>query len=342
MGDDKNHEIRLNSRPSGTPVMSDFAFVENEIPTPRSGQVLVRNIYMSVDPYMRGRMSDRKSYVAPFQVGEVLQGGAVGRVVSSNGNDDFAAGDYVLSMNGWREWFASDSKGLIKLDPSAGPLRAHLGVLGMPGMTAYVGLMRIASLTKDDRVFVSAAAGAVGSIACQIARNIGCEVVVGSAGTPEKCDYLARELKLFDVVNYRDEPDLSAALAKKMPGGIDFYYDNVGGSHLEAALDNMRDFGRIAVCGMIEQYNAMDSQPAPRNLVNVLLRRLTMRGFIVFDHNDMKERFTSDMREWITDGRMTWRETVVEGIENAPAALLGLFKGDNIGKMLVKLADDDI
>ncbi len=341
MGALKNHAIRLNSRPAGLPVTGDFELVESEIPTPGTGQVLVRNLYMSVDPYMRGRMADRKSYTPPFQLGEVLQGGAVGRVAASNGNSDFAAGDYVLSMNGWREWFVSGSEDLTKIDVSIAPPRAYLGALGMTGLTAYAGLISIAGLNKDDRVFVSAAAGAVGSIACQIARNMGCEIVVGSAGTEEKCAWLTRELKIRDAINYRETKNLSAAIADVMPGGIDVYFDNVGGSQLEAALDNMRQGGRIAVCGMIEQYNAVEPPRAPRNLANVLTRRLTMRGFIVLDHLDMRERFLSDMRDWIAEGKITWRETVVDGIEHAPEALIGLFKGDNIGKMLVKLADDE-
>jgi NADPH-dependent curcumin reductase CurA len=338
MGTPKNHDIRLNKRPSGMPVLADFELVESQIPAPGAGQVLVRNLYMSVDPYMRGRMAERKSYVPPYQVGEVLQGGAVGRVES--GNDRFKAGDYVLSYNGWREWFVSDGRGLTKIDPSIAPIRAYLGALGMPGMTAYVGLTRIGGLKPEDRVFVSAAAGAVGSVACQIARNLGCEIVVGSAGSEEKCAWLTRELGIRAAINYRVEDDLGDAIAREMPGGIDLYFENVGGRHLVGALSNMREQGRIVICGLIDQYNATEQPAGPRNLGQVLSQRLTMRGFIVTDHNDLQERFLADMRDWIAAGKMTWRETVAEGIECAPSALIGLFKGDNIGKMLVKLADD--
>jgi NADPH-dependent curcumin reductase CurA len=302
--------------------------------------MLVRNLFMSVDPYMRGRMTDRKSYVPPFQIGEVLQGGAVGKVVASNDNGQFQAGDYVLSMNGWREWYLSDGAGLTKIDPALAPIQAFLGVLGMPGLTAYAGLLRIGEIKEEDRVFVSAASGAVGAVACQIAKIKGCRVV-GSAGSPEKCAYLLDELKLDGAVNYRECGDLSAALADAMPG-IDLYFDNVGGTHLAAALDNMNTFGRIVACGMIEQYNATEPPNGPHNLMNVVVRSLTMRGFIVLNHLDMMERFTDDMRGWIADGKVTWRETVYDGIEHAPDALIALFHGMNFGKMLVKLGEDAV
>jgi len=333
----RNRDIRLNKRPSGLPQPGDFQFFEDPIPTPKSGQVLVKNLYMSVDPYMRGRMADRRSYAAPYQIGETLAGSAVGRIVTGNGQ--LAPGDYVVSQNGWREWFVCDGWDLRKVDPSVAPVQAYLGVLGIPGLTAYAGLKRIGGLQKDDRVFVSAAAGAVGSAACQIALATGCEVVVGSAGTDEKCAWL-RDLGI-EAFNYHDTDDLGVTLADHMPGGIDLYYENVGGDHLEAALDNMREQGRIVVCGLIDQYNAPEPPPGPCNLDLIVKRRLTMRGFLVTDHLDLMDSFLEDMRRWIAEGKMKWRETVADGIENAPAALIGLFHGDNIGKMLVKLADDD-
>jgi NADPH-dependent curcumin reductase CurA len=335
----KNRDIRLLGRPSGLPEAGNFELVETPVPTPRPGQVLVRNLFMSVDPYMRGRMSDRRSYVPPYQLGETLSGGAVGKIMTST-TSRFAAGDYVLSMNGWREWFISDGSDLRKIEPEGLPIQTFLGVLGMPGLTAYAGLTRIGQLKPDDRVFVSAAAGAVGSVACQIARNTGCEIVVGSAGTNAKCAWLKDELGVTEAINYREVDHLTEAVADALPGGIDVYFENVGGVHLEAALANMRDFGRIVVCGLIDQYNDAVPPPGPRNLAHVLARRLTMRGFIVIDHGDLMERFQSDMRSWIAEGKVKWRETVVDGIENAPAALIGLFHGENIGKMLVKLAED--
>jgi hypothetical protein len=340
MGTEKNRDIRLKSRPVGMPTRDNFELVETDIPTPRAGQVLVRNLFMSVDPYMRGRMMDRKSYVPPFQIGEALQGGAVGKVVLSN-NGPFQVGDYVMSMSGWREWYVSDGSDMMqKVDAKLAPVQAYLGALGMPGLTAYVGLKRIGELKKDERVFVSAASGAVGAIACQIARNMNCRVV-GSAGSDEKCAYLTDELHIADAINYRTCGNLSAAFAEAMPSGIDVYFDNVGGGHLTAALDNMRQFGRIVACGMIEQYNVTDLPRGPHNLMYIVGLSLTMRGFIVSNHFDMLERFQQDMSKWIAEGKMIWRETIYDGIEHAPDALIALFQGLNFGKMLVKLSDDD-
>ena len=339
MSNQKNREIRLKRRPVGVPKTDDFELAETEVPTPGHGQVLVRNIFMSVDPYMRGRMVDRRSYVPPFQIGEVLSGGAIGQVVASNNNKEFKAGDYVSNGLGWREWFVSPSQGLQKLDPKIGPIQSYLGALGMPGLTAYAGMLKIGELKDNDRVFVSAASGAVGAIACQIAKNKGCRVV-GSAGSDEKCAFLLERLKIDGAINYREHDDLSAALADVMPG-VTLYFDNVGGSHLEAALDNMAEFGRIVACGMIENYNASDRPCAPGNLFQIVAKRLSMRGFLVLDHFDLMERFRRDMKEWIADGKMTWRETIVDGIERAPEAFIGLFRGENFGKMLVKLGDDD-
>jgi NADPH-dependent curcumin reductase CurA len=338
MGTSKNRDIRLKRRPEGLPQPGDFELVESPLPVPAPGQALVKNLYMSVDPYMRGRMEERRSFAPPFQLGEVLQGSAVGRVVVGGGG--FMPGDYVVSPNGWREWFVSDGRDLMRVDPAIAPIRAYLGALGMTGLTAYAGLTRIGGLKPEDRVFVSAAAGAVGSVACQIARALGCEIVVGSAGSEEKCAWLKREAGLRATINYRAEDDLAAAIAREMPGGIDLCFENAGGRHLEGALDNMREQGRIVLCGMIGQYNDA-APPGPRNLELVLTRRLTLRGFLVLDHLDLRERFLSDMRDWIAAGKMTWRETVAEGIEQAPAALIGLFTGANIGKMLVKIAEDD-
>lgn len=335
MPNPKNRDIRLIRRPSGLPQRDDFEFVEGSIPSASKGQVQVQNLFMSVDPYMRGRMADRKSYVPPFQLGEVLQGGAVGRVVT--GNDKFAAGSYVLSQNGWREWFVSDGADLTKIDPTVAPIQAYLGALGMPGLTAYAGLTRVGGLKAEDRVFVSGAAGAVGSIAIQIARAKGCEIVVASAGSEEKCAWL-KEIGASDAINYKDA-DLDEALAQTMPGGIDLYFENVGGRHLEAALDAMRQNGRIAVCGLIDGYNA--TKAGPRNLMQVIAKRLTIRGFLVLDHFDLMNQFHADMREWIAAGKMTWRETIVNGLENAPDAFIGLFSGTNTGKMLVKLTEDE-
>ena len=339
MTEQKNREIRLVRRPEGLPRPADFELVETPVPAPGPGQILVRNIYMSVDPYMRGRMMDRKSYVPPFQIGETLSGGAVGQVVEANGHPAFRKGDYVSNMEGWREWFVSKGAMMQKIDPEAAPIQAYLGTFGMPGLTAYAGLLRVAKLKEGDRVFVSAASGAVGSVVCQIAKNKGC-TVVGSAGSDDKCDWLRTQARVDEAINYKTCGDLTAAVRKTMPEGIDVYFENVGGAHLEAALANMRPFGRVAVCGLIEQYNATALPAGPRNFVSIIGLRLTVTGFIVSDHFDMQQDFLRDMAAWKKDGKLTWHETVVDGIEHAPEAFIGLFKGANFGKMLVKIGPD--
>ena len=337
MSNQKNHEIRLKSRPVGLPTTENFELAETPVPTPAAGQVLVRNSYISVDPYMRGRMVDRKSYVTPFQIGETLQGHAVGQVVASNGNSNFKVGDHVQSMNGWREWFVSSGADLQKFEPAA-PLQSYLGALGMPGMTAYAGLLRIGALKDGERVFVSAASGAVGSIVCQIAKAKGC-YVVGSVGSDEKAQFL-KSVGVDQTINYKNCGDLNAAVAKAFPEGIDVYFENVGGAHLEAAINNMRQFGRIPLCGMIDMYNATELPPGPRNLAMAIGLGLTLRGFVVSSHYDMLADFHRDMTRWAKEGKMKWRETVVDGVENSPTAFIGLFKGDNLGKMVVRVGPD--
>src|SRR5690348_12051074 len=280
MANQKNREIRLKSRPVGLPTPDNFELAETDVPTPGTGEVLVRNIYMSVDPYMRGRMVDRQSYVPPFQIGQALQGGAIGQVVASNKNSDFKPGDYVSNFNGWREWFVSPSAGLSKLDHLIAPIQSYLGALGMPGLTAYAGLLRVGELKDGERVFVSAATGAVGSIVAQIAKNKGC-YVVGSAGSDAKCKYLTEELGIDKAINYRKAGDLTVALHGAFPEGIDVYFENVGGAHLTAALNNMRLNGRIPLCGLIDIYNATELMPGPRNLAMGIGLRLTLTGFIV-------------------------------------------------------------
>jgi NADPH-dependent curcumin reductase CurA len=338
MENQKSRDIRLKSRPTGMPTHENFELAETRVATPGPGQVLVRNAYMSVDPYMRGRMVDRKSYVPPFQIGEALQGGAVGQVVASN-SPNVKVGDYVQSMLGWREWFVADAGAVQKIDVSAAPLQTFLGAMGMPGMTAYVGLLKMGELKDGERVFVSAASGAVGQVVCQIAKAKGC-YVVGSAGSDEKAAFLKNELGVDATINYKTAGDLTAALAKAAPEGIDVYFDNVGGGHLQAAINNMRQFGRIAACGMIEQYNDTTPRPGPNNLIMIVGLCLTIRGFIVSNHFDMMGDFLRDMTAWAKQGKMKWRETVTDGIEHAPDAFIGLFKGENFGKMLVRVGPD--
>lgn len=333
-----SREIRLKKHPVGMPRESDFELAEVPIAEPKEGEVLVHNIYMSVDPYMRGRMIDRESYTPPFKLGEPLSGGSVGQVVVSN-LDMFQVGDYVLSMHGWREYFVSASAGLTKIDPTLAPIRAFLGTVGMTGMTAYVGLMDIGQPKKGETVFVSAAAGAVGSVVCQIAKIKGCRVV-GSAGSEEKITWLINEAGVDAAFNYKKTENLISELRMHCPNGIDIYFENVGGQHLEAALQLMNNFGRIPVCGLISQYNAIKPQPGPYNLAYILTKRLTIKGFIISDHYDRLPHFFADMNQWIADGEMKWNETIIDGIENAPKAFIGLFKGENLGKMLVRLSPE--
>jgi NADPH-dependent curcumin reductase CurA len=332
----ENRRILLKQRPIGLPTLQDFELEAVPVPAPRDGEVLVRNLFMSVDPYMRGRMTDRRSYAAPFQIGQPLEGGAIGEVVSSR-TPAFATGDYVESNLGWREWFVAAPAELRKRDLSIAPLPAWLGAMGMPGMTAWVGLLKVAELKDGERVFVSAAAGAVGSVACQIAKLKGC-YVVGSAGSTLKCDYLTHDLRIDRAINYKSCGNLGDALGTAFPEGIDVYFDNVGGGHLEAALGHMRFNGRIACCGMIDLYNATAPTPGPGNLGNIIGRCLTMRGFLLPAFRALEPEFLRDMAGWVAADQITWRETIVTGIENAPAAFIGLFTGDNIGKMLVQLA----
>lgn len=340
MAETKSREIRLKKRPVGMPQESDFELAEVMLPEPGIGEVLVRNIYISVDPYMRGRMADRKSYTPPFQLGEALTGGSVGQVVRSN-NDRYQPGDFVLGMQGWREFFISQGSDLRPVDPALAPIQAFLGTMGMPGLTAYVGLLDIGRLRDGETVFVSDAAGAVGSVVCQIAKIKGCRVV-GSAGSERKVDWLLSDAGIDGAFNYRDTDDMTAKLAQACPDGIDVYFDNVGGDHLEAAIQHLKSFGRAVLCGMISLYNATEPVPGPRNLVYAVTRRLTLQGFIVSDHYDRLPQFYADMATWIRQGKMRRRETIVDGIENAPSAFIGLFKGDNLGKMLVKVGPDPV
>jgi hypothetical protein len=333
----KAREIRLAARPRGWPTAETFEHATVDLPALEDGQVLVRNLFMSVDPYMRGRMNDVKSYVPPFQIGRPLEGGAIGEVVDSR-SSDLARGNIVQSMRGWRDLFVAPAAELRKLDAQA-PLSAYLGVLGMPGLTAWVGL-QLAELRQGDRVFVSAAAGAVGSIAGQLAKHRGC-FVVGSAGSNEKVEMLTSELGFDAAINYKTAASAPGGLRQKLaeaaPEGIDVYFDNVGGDHLEAALANMRDHGRIAACGSISRYNDETPSPGPRNMFLIVTRRLTIRGFIVLDHARDLKPFLAEVAPLVQGGKIRVKETVIDGLENAPQAFIDLLRGANTGKMIVKL-----
>jgi NADPH-dependent curcumin reductase CurA len=331
-----SREVRLASRPNGEPQPSDFALAEVEVADPADGALIVRNTFMSVDPYMRGRMSDAKSYAAPYEVGKVMYGGAIGEVVASSA-DGVAVGDTVVHQLGWREYATMPAKHARVVDTSRLPASAYLGVLGMPGLTAYAGLLDVAALREGDVVFVSGAAGAVGSIVGQIAKLRG-HTVIGSAGSAEKVAYLRDELGFDAAFDYHDGP-VHKQLRAAAPDGIDVYFDNVGGDHLDAALGSMNLHGRIALCGSISTYNATSPPPGPRNFsMLAIARRLTIRGFLVTDHQDRFGDFVAEVGGWLAGGQLKYRETIVDGgIEAAPQAFIDLLRGANVGKMVVRL-----
>ncbi|GAB2600496.1 NADP-dependent oxidoreductase [Streptomyces capparidis] len=337
-------EVRLITRPRGWPEPEDFELAEVPVPEPGPGQVLVRNLHLSVDPYMRGRMDDRKSYVPPFELGRAMDGGAVGRVVASQ-VPGLPVGTHVLHGLGWREYAVLDARHAtaVRTDLGGGrsvPLSAYLGVLGMPGLTAYAGLVEVAPMKEGDVVFVSGAAGAVGSTAGQIARLRGASRVVGSAGSSEKVRLLLDEYGFDAAFDYKEAP-VAEQLKRAAPDGIDVYFDNVGGDHLEAALASFRTHGRAALCGMIAQYNVTEPPAAPRNLALAIGKRLTLRGMIVTDHAHLKDRFLQEVGGWVASGELKFRETFVEGIDNAVDAFLGMLRGKNVGKMVVSLPEGE-
>jgi len=330
----KTRSVILKERPQGVPKSTDFEVVETPLAEPNDGEIQVTNLCMSVDPYMRGRMVDRKSYVPPFQIGEVLTGGAIGRVVKSK-HVDFSEGDHVSSSLGWREAFTAGIDGIEKLGTIVAEPSAYLGAIGMPGMTAYAGLLEVGALSEGETVFVSGAAGAVGSIVGQIAKLKGCRVL-GSAGSQEKVDLLTGELGFDYAFNYKDGHILQH-LREGAPDGLDIYFDNVGAEHLQAAIMHMRPFGRIPLCGAIAQYNDTEPRPGPNNLAVAIGLGLTLRGFIVSHFNHLADDFKRDMEDWVTTGQIVTKETIYQGIEQAGEAFIGLFTGANTGKMIVTL-----
>jgi NADPH-dependent curcumin reductase CurA len=328
-------EVQLRSRPVGWPTHDDFELVEAAPVVLADGQVRVRNAVMSVDPYMRGRMSDAKSYAEPYALGEAMHGGAVG-VVTESRADGVAVGDHVLHGLGWREESVVEAGAVRVVDTSVAPASAYLGVLGMTGLTAYAGLTRIAGLKEGDVVFVSGAAGAVGSVVGQVAKALGASRVIGSAGSQEKVDHLLDDLGFDAAFNYKDGR-VSDLLRQAAPDGIDVYFDNVGGEHLEAAIGSLRLGGRIAVCGAISVYNATEPAPGPRNLARLIQTRGTITGFLVGDHWDLGGEYAQRAAGWIAEGTLTSRETFADGIDHAVDAFLGVLRGENVGKMVVRL-----
>ena len=331
-------EVRLVSRPVGWPRPDDFRLVEIEVPEPAEGQVLIRNEFISVDPYMRRRMDDARSYTPPYALDAPMEGAAVGEVTASR-SPRRRAGDVVVHSGGWRDYAVVDASATRRVDPAAAPAPAYLGVLGMTGFTAWVGLVEVAALAPEQVVFVSGAAGAVGSIAGQIAAVRGAGRVVGSAGSPGKVARL-RDLGFDAAFDYHDTP-VRERLREAAPDGIDVYFDNVGGEQLEAAVAAMRRHGRVAMCGSISTYNATRPEPGPRNLALAVGKELTLRGFLVSSYRHLRYEFEEQMSGWLRDGAIRYDETVVDGIDNAVDAFLGMMRGENTGKMLVRCTPRD-
>ena len=328
----KSKQITLKSRPIGVPQPTDFEVVEAETRAPSAGEVLVENVFMSVDPYMRGRMREA------WGPGDVLEGGAIGRILESD-FDGLQAGDFVSHGMGWREHATMPGKACSKVDPDLAPLQAYLGVMGMPGLTAYGGLLVTGQYKDGETVFVSAASGAVGSVVGQIARIKGSEHVIGSAGSAAKVTMLKQDFGFSHAFNYK-EADILGELRAGAPSGLDIYFENVGGLQLEAALTHMRPYGRIPICGMIAHYNDGDAiTPGPRNLTETIYKFVTMSGFVVSAFGHLQPQFLKDMSGWIKAGDLKYQETIFDGIHSAPQAFIGLFSGANEGKMLVQLAD---
>ena len=333
-----NHKVVLAARPVGEPTPADFSLVNEDIPTIGDGEILCRTIYLSLDPYMRGRMSDAKSYSAPVEIGGVIVGGTVSEVMESN-NPKFAPGDTVFSMGGWQGYSVSDGSDASKIDPSVAPISTALGILGMPGMTAYTGLMNIGQPKPGETVVVAAASGAVGSAVGQIAKLNGCRVV-GIAGSPEKCRYVVEELGFDACVSHYDD-DFPAQLKVACPDGIDVYFENVGGKVFTAVSKLLNTFARIPVCGLIANYN-LTELPAGPDMTPLLQRqilthRLTLRGFIVWDFADQTKEFISTVGAWVKEGKIKYREDIVDGLENAPEAFIGLLNGKNFGKLIIRV-----
>ncbi|MCI3930456.1 NADP-dependent oxidoreductase [Streptomyces sp. AN091965] len=326
----------LVRRPHGWPVPEDFALREVPVEAPAEGRVLVRNLHFSVDPYMRGRMNDVKSYIPPFQLDQPMDGGAVGVVVASNA-DGFAVGDHVLHFSGWREYASVPARHATKVDPDAAPLSAYLGVLGMTGLTAYAGLLEVASFKEGDTVFVSGAAGAVGSQVGQIARLKGAARVVGSAGSDDKVKLLVEEYGFHAAFNYKDEKPVVDQLKEVAPDGVDVYFDNVGGEHLEAAISRMNVGGRATICGMIAGYNDTEPTPGPRNMAMIIGKRLRLQGMLVGDHENLQPQFVREVGAWVRSGDLKYTETFAHGIDSGVDAFLGMLRGENTGKMIVSL-----
>ena len=335
----KNRRFVLAERPVGLPTEDVFRMETVDVPEPKDGEVVAKTHYLSLDPYMRGRMNDAPSYVPPLQLGDVITGGTVGEVVASR-QDGVAKGDFVEGYGGWQEYATFKLGECRKVDPSHAPISTALGVLGMPGHTAYGGLTEIGKPNAGETLVVGAASGAVGAVVGQIAKLKGCRVV-GIAGSEDKCAYVRDELGFDAVVSHRD-PAFAEQLAAACPDGVDIYWENVGGPVFDAVLPLFNDFARMPVCGLIHWYNVTEiptiPDPTPKLMRSVLVKRLTIRGFIVFDFGHLRDAFLHEVGGWVRDGKIRYREDIREGFENAPAALIDLLQGGNFGKMLINVA----
>ena len=339
-----NRQLTLAARPVGAPTANDFALQETTPPSPKQGEVLLRTVFLSLDPYMRGRMSDAKSYAEPVAIGEPMVGGTVSRVHTSL-NPDFQVGDWVLSYSGWQDYALSNGEGLLKLDPAQVPPSYALGVLGMPGFTAYMGLLDIGKPQAGETIVVAAATGAVGSMVAQIGKLKGCRVVA-IAGGAEKCAYALDTLGVDACIDHKAD-DFAEQLAQACPKGIDVYYENVGGKVLDAVLPLLNTGARIPVCGLISQYNATALPDGPDRLGqlmgSILVKRMTVKGFIIFDdYAHRYDEFAKDMSQWLRDGKIHYREQIVEGLDKAPQAFIGLLQGENFGKLVVRVGADEL
>ncbi len=332
-----NHQITLAARPTGFPTVDDFKLVSSPIPEPGAGEVLTRTLFLSVDPYMRGRMNEQASYAANVQIGEVMVGGNVGEVVESN-DANFRAGDIVQTHTGWQTYSSCSGSSLRRVDPDLAPVSTALGVLGMPGLTAYFGFLDIAAPKADDVVVVSGAAGAVGSLVGQIAKIKGCRTV-GIAGSDTKVAHITDELGFDTAFNYKTHTEYGDELKRHCPDGIDIYFDNVGGQISDAVFPLMNIGGRISVCGQISQYNKVRPEEGPRLLWHFITKRLQMRGFLVFDFEARYADGLKQMASWLNDGKIVYREDIWHGLERAPEAFIDMMQGGNIGKRLIKVAD---
>jgi NADPH-dependent curcumin reductase len=330
----KNKQVLLAARPTGAPKESDFRVVEAELGDPGDGQVLVKNLWLSLDPYMRGRMNDAKSYAAKVELGAVMVGGTVGEVVASR-EPKLAVGDLVVGNLGWQQYGLASAAGLRKVDAKGLPLSAYLGAVGMPGVTAWYGLNEIGAPKAGETLVVAAAAGPVGSVVGQLAKHRGCRVV-GIAGGKEKCAYVVGDLGFDACLDHRD-PELRALLREATPSGIDIYFENVGGPILDLVLARLNPFARIPLCGLVSQYNATEPYGV-KNFASLLANRVTLRGFIVSEHLDKWPAALAELSDHVAAGRITYRESIAEGLESAPAAFIGMLEGKNLGKQLVRLA----